>query len=623
MPRYDNFSGKLDSGSVRQGWQVRISINPSVLIENHRDSQIEKIKGILNRVLAKYIVNPKIAVMANEEDLNEGEYDGTTSRHGKAFDQRGKEICIYLPDTAKALSINNDYKTMLLTLWSELQKAGIPLMYMDVPGDQKIKGPSGFPTPFSLTSYSQREEWNDRHGILFKQFVAYDNDHPILKVQLTENDLRDYKIEFDRIEIARGRLEYFRAHQEPAIKRLQNDIRKIEAQPRSYKEVLYDGAIIGNIETKLSTYKEALKVINLQWPEDEDKRIKERGNLQKLFVEELSKDRVLQFLFNCHPHQADTSFSDHAAIDTLKKLYEVEVDQVADLIEQLRNDYQTKALEIKSDFDKHANGDNKTPETMFIDWSRYIPRYTYRCFPLIEKNPSQMQAIYRRIVLLEKESRAHEEFKKQWLKATYGNDKIYKQLAEFAKEVRCMENNQLHNIDPNVLTKFQELYNKIEDEIFSHKKCNIDNTPYPVVINHFKTMANAINLGTKFSEQDMTDSSNILDKKLVDKKPMSKGLKAAICGVIGAVVGAIIGLAVGAALTGGFGAIPAAIACGAAGFTLAQGLVVGGTALGVGAAGGVIGARIGFLSARRNNATYDQDKDAIKPAIDDFFAPRR
>jgi hypothetical protein len=404
---------------------------------------------------------------------------------------------------------------------------------------------------------------------------------------------------------------------------LKKDIGEIEAQD-SYKNVLYDENIVTHIKTKIRDYKNELK----SQVTDQGNLVEARDNFKTPFRQKLSQDLYLRSLFNCHPDQADGLFSDHAAIGALKKLDEVQEEQVDGLIEQLRKDYEAKVGsqlsrtvgEIKSDFDRHAKGDNTTPKTLFIDWSRYIPEYTDQCLFLIEKNPSQMQAIYRRIVLLERQSRAHEEFKKQWLKASYGNHKIY-QLTGFLNEVRCMENNQPCNIDSNVLTKFQELYNKIEDEIFSHEECNIDNTPYPVVIKHFTNMAHKINSGKKFSKEEMTDSLNELDRKL-NKKPMSKGLKAAICGVIGAVIGAIIGLAVGAAITfwgGGFGALPAAIAGGAAGFTLAQGLVVGGTALGVGAAGGVTGATAGFFSAKCNHATYDQDNNAIKPAIDDFF----
>jgi hypothetical protein len=106
---------KLIDQNTPQGWQVRISINLYEL-QDDPNNKIKTIEKILTRVFPNYTI------------------DSTTNRQGKDVDLRGKGVCIDLPDTEQALSIsNNDYKTMLLTLWSELQKAGIPLMYMDVP----------------------------------------------------------------------------------------------------------------------------------------------------------------------------------------------------------------------------------------------------------------------------------------------------------------------------------------------------------------------------------------------------------------------------------------------------------------------------------------------------------
>src|SRR5580693_5950217 len=87
------------------GWQIRIAIDPSVLIENDADNQIEIIKNILNDTLGEQAVDVKLWTIPQEKGLYDDDYDGTINTRGKDRDERGKEVCIYVNNSDHALSV--------------------------------------------------------------------------------------------------------------------------------------------------------------------------------------------------------------------------------------------------------------------------------------------------------------------------------------------------------------------------------------------------------------------------------------------------------------------------------------------------------------------------------------
>ncbi|CAM4407607.1 MAG: hypothetical protein LEGION0398_MBIBDBAK_00270 [Legionellaceae bacterium] len=492
---------------------------------------------------------------------------------------------------------------MLLKLWSEFQKNNIPLVYRNIQGDKKILGPSNLPTPFSITSETKSKEWNGKHGILFKQFSGFDKRHTILKVTLKQEDLINYQIEFNPKEIAKKNSAYFIEHQNKALEYLQCDIEQIKTQSYKYIDKLNDASLIENIQKKIESYQTKLKGTDIE----------EREELQKKIFKEIQDDSDLQFIFNCYPRQTDSNFSYNENISNFigNNFCALANDIIDNNIVSLRQNYETKLKEIKSDF-----------ETTKIDWSRYISGYSEDlCQELIEKNPAQMQCIYRRMVLLEQEKNLHAQFKKQWLKATYGNDKSYKELTEFSQTIDSLKKN--NKIDSHVLKKFEELYEKVEDNLFSTQKRNIDNTPYFIVMRHFTQIAQKINNGKQYTIDEIDSFAKKLTKKL-NKKPMNRALKLAILGVIGAVIGALIGAAIGFTIGAvvtfwgcGFGALPAAIAAGLLGATFVQAIAITSTTLGGSLLFGSVGislAAVGFFNTKQNC-----DKETIQSEINHVY----
>jgi hypothetical protein len=577
MP-YKELGGKLRYEPSDHDWQLRISIDPAILIANLNANKIVEIESILNEVLTKYLVSSKIFLLPDSQSLYDGEYDGTTSRHGKDRTQCGKEICIYLPNTSHA-STTQCYKEMLLELWSRFQKSGIPLLSIPIPGDKKIIC-SGSPTPFSITSSTERKEWRDKHGILFKKFIGWDTEHPILKVNITESDLKYYDIQLDHINITKINRAYFKNHQNMAIQRLHDDIKNICEQQLSYKEILYNSDL-SNIKHKIAEYNNKIEHIAV----DEKKEFTK--NFKKEINEEISNDRNFQRICNDYPHNSDSAFSNHPAIGVLKRRPDLlDEKQIDESILQLINDYAQGINAIKSDFSNHANLDANHQVAIQVDWQRYIPDYNLDlCNKLIENNPALMQTVYRRIILLERERIEHEEFKRKWLESHYKNNEIHGKFKYFSEEIKIMEYSK-H--DPILTNSLKSLYNKLEDEIFSHAKCDLNKTPYFIVIDHFLSLAEKINSGQNYNLEEVTTFGMSLDNQL-NNLPISIGLKTTICGVIGVLVGATIGAAIGTALTfwgGGFGALPATII----GASIGSSLIIG----------GISGAAIGFFNAKKN-----------------------
>jgi hypothetical protein len=133
------------------------------------------------------------------------------------------------------------------------------------------------------------------------------------------------------------------------------------------------------------------------------------------------------------------------------------------------------------------------------------------------------------------------------------------------------------------------------------------------IAEHFSEVARSLLDGSRPSVDEIESSAKALDKKLYGKRPLSKPLKAAICGVIGALVGFAVGLVIGGLITswgGGFGALPGAILGGLKGFSVGTAVGIGATAL-----GGTVSAGGGFFSAKSNNKQYLDEKAAKESAL--------
>lgn len=413
MP-FVNVVNKLNPDHSRHGWQMRISIDPRAVDKNSPFNRIDVIKAILKDKLQNFPADAKLFEIDNYEELIE-QYDGTTSTTGLDRDQRGKEICIHFNDSNQNQPTLEEYKKLILSLWHAFQGASVPLIYMENPGDRKILGPLGLYTPFSFTSEEARSEWNDKHGLVFKQFVGYDSRHPLLQVEFTEQDLRDGDISFNSEEIIHNTRTYISTHQQDANRMLQVDFQKLN-NTRTYHEDLFDDAFIKIIKDKLEEYDRTFQTLP----------VTQKGNYQARFGEELKKFPAYKRLVEDYPHEPTSRFPALGCISAgLGRWQNLSLPQFDQIIDQLRNEYDNRINDIKNDFAIHTNlkgnvrqiGNLQLPPTpqlqnnITIDWEKYFPGQDVE--RLIELNPKGMQVMYRRIVFLEREKQAYQAYQER------------------------------------------------------------------------------------------------------------------------------------------------------------------------------------------------------------------
>jgi hypothetical protein len=591
MP-YQNLRGGPVTEENREGQWIHIEVDPLALRADNPHNKIETIKAKLRRVLSHFnnnigAVDGRILVIPDEAAFNEGEYDGTISRLAEARAQRGEEICITLPIQRP--------EGLLLTLWSELQKAQIPLMYRDLmyrkkTNGEKLRGPSGFPTPFSIVS-----------------FVSSEENLPVPTFEFTEAGLKTANIQFDPIEIARRNYKDFKAHRERAIGSLIADIEKIRNQPL-YSEILHE-----DFKKRIGNYELIIEGAG-------------RNSSPVLGIQKITEEHFKPLVDRYPLFYSNPSFSKFSEGRQIKSsLSQLDFDnsqewerlwkQIEQAIGLLKHEYGGRIQEIKDNF---AN--------LSIDLSSYIPEYEAPSFVdgLIDRNPAQMQVILgRRIPLLEDEKQAHEEFKDRWRRwliknhennKIFKNNRIYQHLAEFAEAIAGMEKKFREDPDDNILKSFKALYDKVEEKVLLYEG-NIDETPYQVLINHFTHIARDIN-GDKCSSEEKEEVVTNLEKKIANEEPLSNEVKAFIYGVLFAIGGAIIGVVI----SGGLVSLPLAFT----GFTFGQGLVLGAAvAFGGGLVGGSLASSVGFFGPNKKDR-YEKEALVFRleiKAIEAVFTP--
>lgn len=353
---------KLPLEISRHGWQLRVHIDLKVLNPEDPNNKISIIKQCVLELFGDCAVEGKLFTVSQDED----EYDGATSSYGKDRTQLGKELCIYLPDSDQTQMTSNEYKERVLALWRLLQKNNIPLLHMNVPGDQMITiGDNKVPSPFSFTSQNpEQDEWQDKHGILFKQFQAHGK-HPILDVSFSVDELNADSIELGS-SLEQSSV-FLQEHQSIVQRNLQKELQSIKGQD-SYQQFLNDD----------KKTKDVLKAL-----------IREsEGKITTEIKQILAKNKDFQRLLD-YPHLPNKNFNLSYTLDEIvakmerKQLTEAEVDS---LVDKLRDEYPVAVADIVDDFKVYQ-----------------ISVGDYDIAELVDKNPQGMQVVFRQIALINQE----------------------------------------------------------------------------------------------------------------------------------------------------------------------------------------------------------------------------
>ncbi|QRN04522.1 hypothetical protein GH742_11910 [Legionella sp. MW5194] len=607
MP-YISLSMLMDETQKTEGWQLNVAMDPMALTPGSDCDKREVISAILKRMTKKYRVDAQLFVF--EEKPREPYDEGPQGRTLEGL-QRGKEIVLSLPNQDKAFT-NLTYERMVLELWSELQKASVPLQARFVPGTYVISGPDKLPTPFSV-SRNTAGKGNERHGELFQEAIPMLVPYPLTTLKLTQSALAIYHLNVNAQTAAQSERASFASEHLKARRQLANDFKTLQQTRGPRAKSLH--AILHS--ERLATYIQRCQEDIHNKLDSEEEVLTLYPDVKRLLIE--------------YPHVADNDFSLHPAILELrtKRLSAL---QIRECLKQLKDDYPAELAAIQADYRQHAKGNNKSARAMATDWSFYFPDGgDDEITQLIEYFPAAMQSLYRRVVWLERERLSHELFKKQWLTRHYSSPEPYRQLSQLAEAIQQLRRDG--EVNPSVIERFLALHEKIEGELFAHPPANPAATAFPIVLNHFTDLARCLHLKPRLSREEISQFAGQLDEDLSAKR-LSIGLRVCIAACIGALLGLVIGFALGAALTwwgGGFGAIPAAIA----GMTLAEGLMIGGMGLAAGVELGAAAAAIGFFSAkaqeeseklitgekRRNKEALLTEMDGVIIAIDEQEKP--
>lgn len=366
----------VDSTNDNDGmyWELRLSILPE-------KTNLDRAFSALKQVLEPQVKNPnhpKLKIVklqsnpaTDEESVDLSGWDGTL---GDALDrdQRGKEICIYLPYDSKNKKFQfsgPQLKDLMLNLWKAMEDNGVILNYK-TPDlcEKEISADFGILTPYSYSSF---KPYKSAEGIL--QATSYNSQkypNPLEDVHVSFKDLQEKGIqEYDAVLIAKKRLVYLNKHYSDrfeAIKAQALSIYNLEKSPfQQLMEQLNAAHLKGDDESIQGALRAVQKSIN------EDAKI-----LPTTFVEGNRKSLVT---LGTAPFEY---------IDNWSVLFNDAT------LEQRKNTLQ-KIIEL-------INQEVKTVERQLLKSISYgfigdAPK------SLVEKDPYSMQSIYRQAVHLQHE----------------------------------------------------------------------------------------------------------------------------------------------------------------------------------------------------------------------------
>jgi hypothetical protein len=374
---YRSIKNSNSSINNQQGWQLRVHIDPFVLDVANGQNKIEVIRNCLLQVFGQDEVEIKCYSFANQSDRDQ--YDAAMSSSGKDRTQVGKEVCIYLPDSGISQLNSTQYKAKLLKLWKLLLDNGVPLLHFNVPGDQSIMiSGDQIPSPFSFTSQNpNRDEWKDKHGILFKKFEPH-GQHPILSVNFSIDDINSHEIALnDSLDRS---CEFLAAHSLGVQPIIDEHIKSVDDKVSFQEFLMNDKKTKMVLKSLLAGYEKGMADCT---------DAKQRGLFQVYFPQILEANADYQRLIREYPHENDKDFRDDPLIGEIRTKINGRFDEnrIDEIVDQLRKQYASKIKEIETDFKEN---------------NIHYPQYDMNM--LINKDPAKMQCIFRQIALIKQEN---------------------------------------------------------------------------------------------------------------------------------------------------------------------------------------------------------------------------
>jgi len=226
-----------DSSNDFQGqtWQFRVAILPT-------KENLEKALTALNNLPLFKEENHPTAKLIQIDNTDLTTWDGTIA-DASDRDQRGKELCVYLPyDSAgeKFRFNQTEVKKMMLDIWKALQDADVKISYTTPSQDEKeLESDLIILTPFSYSSF---KPYSSPDGILhYKDYNPKGHPDPLKGLHFSKTDLQRKGITTsDALTISQSRVEYMKNHYQTTAQSLKDTIEKlkIREKPSPYTSLI-------------------------------------------------------------------------------------------------------------------------------------------------------------------------------------------------------------------------------------------------------------------------------------------------------------------------------------------------------------------------------------------------
>jgi len=200
-------------------------------------------------------------------------------------------------------------------------------------------------------------------------------------VNFSLNDLKKHKIHYTLQQDLAPTETYLHQHKKAVNANIRT---QVEALPqKNYREVLFDEA--QSLKVLTDIIKDAEERLNKASPD-------EKGQAQIAVGEKILANEAYQLLVNSYPHETDKDFSSHPAIQEIKATIgkRLTPKRAATLIETLRHDYDKKIEVLKDDCKSYFDLGTDSESMDFIN-----------------RNPANMQTIFRQQALISQEVQAN------------------------------------------------------------------------------------------------------------------------------------------------------------------------------------------------------------------------
>ncbi|PWY54017.1 hypothetical protein DGG96_18940 [Legionella qingyii] len=326
------------------------------LLKNHPLINYYKVTG-----LAKYRRTEEL-----EKPLNKNWLYGTRDERGCDRDQMGKEVCIYLFNDCDVSQLPQ-LKHLLCTLWQRLQEKNVPLRSSVAPGDKPILL-NNIPTPFAYT-FERNNEWETRHGILWKDITIHPDDqypnHVLNTIEFSAQDLSQHGIVFNPQKDFEALIKLHKK----SISIFQEEVNK-----------LIDS---DEIDFNIDILFQRLASLN-----KEIKDVYQIGSTEEPLYE---TDEVVKNIYAKFPGKMEHTIIRRSSMMDGKNESE------------LRKAVNQELLDIKKDYTSLQHQLHPSLESVFNKVTENLDK-------LIKKNPYKMQTLYCRLVLLNKQALALEKY---------------------------------------------------------------------------------------------------------------------------------------------------------------------------------------------------------------------